>query len=183
MNWLKGATAIALILLLVGCGSDDGGGGGSDVSNGGDTSHQTDTGVEDTGEADTAVMDTGQDTFVVHTVDLVLNDHQDGLTDQGGDNLFTLEHQDGDTLDMSRLDVTVQPEGEDIWYAMEIEVSDDADGDGAFSAGDTLLVHEPSTNFAGPAAAGSTFQVEVTYDIAGSDGGTVELLWNGTWTP
>ena len=113
--------------------------------------------------------------------DGTLNDHPDALTDQGGDNFLTLAHNGGDNLPVSRLSVTVQPPGEDR-FQVNHELSDDADGDGDFSEGDTLLVKEPGANLLGSADEGTAISVEVSVEDA-DDPTFVDRVFSGEWTP
>ena len=122
----------------------------------------------------------GGGTNGLRNTSFTLSDHADPLTNANDDHLFQLTFEEGGaTIEPTTLDITVEIVG-DATYQITMDL-DDADGDGLFGVGDSLIGREPGPVF-DPSLDGETLGVSLTVDDPEIPN-RVQQIWSGSWTP
>ena len=112
------------------------------------------------------------------SVNIVITDASDALTDEPGDELFVLTlDSESAAIDTVGLDVVVTPPGETAIAGRYVHQDDNDDQ--VLDVGESLVVSEfSSTDVFNPSHAGQRIRVEVTEAIGP---GRVLLVFTGEW--
>ena len=111
-------------------------------------------------------------------VTVTLADHVDNVSADPDDNFIELRVTGGDeTFALDMMLLTWEVAGETA-TAMNYELTEDADGDGRFGAGDTLTGVEPGLDRVGPGDVGTTYLVTFYEEL---EPGRVRTIFTGDW--
>ena len=127
-----------------------------------------------------SVGTTGCDDTPEHPLLIDLEDHQAPLTDQPGDDLFTMElfETDGD-YPLDQLIVEINPYQGVTTTLENITFLEDQNGDDRFGVGDTLVVREGENDAYNESHAGTLFEVRLYADTGTGRTLLAERQWVG----